>query len=33
MDRLEQGNMEDTVNIHHYWEVKLVCIFANFLDD
>jgi hypothetical protein len=31
-DRLEKGNMENRVDIHHGWEVKRVSIFANLLD-
>jgi hypothetical protein len=31
-DRLEKGNVENRVDIHRGWEVKLVSIFANLLD-
>jgi hypothetical protein len=31
-DGLEKGNMENRVDIHHGWEVKLISIFANLLD-
>jgi hypothetical protein len=32
MDRLKKGNVENRVDIHHGWEVKLMSIFANLLD-
>jgi hypothetical protein len=32
VDGLTEGNIENRVDIHHSWEVKLLIIFANLLD-
>jgi hypothetical protein len=32
VDGLEKGNVENRVDVHHGWEVKLLSIFANLLD-
>jgi hypothetical protein len=31
-DGLKKGNMENRVDVHRGWEVKLVSVFANLLD-